>query len=378
MGTTSAHKVGLLFSTTGPYAALGRSALDGARMAVDEVNAEGEVALVPVMCDPEGIPHLYEKCTRRLLREGAVRHIVGGITSWSRKDMIPVLERRDAMLWYPCPYEGFECNDHVVYLGACPNQHLVPLVDHVLQDRPRRAVLVGSNYVWGWETLRVARERLSAAGVEIAAERFVPLGETGCAHLIDEIRACRPDVIVNSLIGPSNHAFMHMLAEIRDMTGSCQVISANQTEADLDELGQAADGMLSIAAWFEGIETPENRLFRARIADALGPDYRASCNFATAYTAVRLLAEGIARVGHDEPQAVFDAVSGRILDTVLGPVEIDPATRHTTLVPRMGRLRRGVFEIVSAASDKVAPDPYLTRVTPPPPRQRKPELRIVS
>lgn len=378
MHKASLHRIGLLFSTTGPYAALGRSAWDGATMAIEEINAEGSVCIEPVMRDPKGVPHLYEQCALDLLRETGVRHIVGGITSWSRKDMIPVLERHGAMLWYPCPYEGFECNDHVVYLGACPNQHLVPLVDHVLQDRPRRAVLVGSNYVWGWETLRVARERLAAAGVDIAAERFVPLGETECAHLIQEIDACRPDVIVNSLIGPSNHAFMHRLAALGLSGTDCQVVSANQTEADLDALGAAADGMLSISAWFEGIETPENMAFRSRIARAFGPDYRASCNFATAYMAVRLLAQGIAAVGHDDPRAVFDAVSGRDLNTVLGPTRIDPVTRHTSLVPRMARLRDGAFAIVPGSTAQVDPDPYLTRVPPPAPRKRKPDLRIVS
>ncbi|ARE41232.1 Urea ABC transporter, substrate binding protein UrtA [Rhodovulum sp. P5] len=365
----------MLFSTTGPYAALGRSALDGALMAVDEVNAEGRVSLSPELRDPEGIPQLYEQFTDELVGHGRMRHIVGGITSWSRKDMIPVLERHGAMLWYPCPYEGFECNDHVVYLGACPNQHLVPLVDHVLRARPRRAILVGSNYVWGWETLRVARERLAAAGVDIAAERFVPLGDTKCRHLIDEIDVCRPDLIVNSLIGPSNHAFMKGVA---DLGCNCLVLSANQTEADLDDLGTAADGMLSIAAWFEGIETPENMAFRDRIARAFGESYRASCNFATAYTAVRLLAEGLARTGHDEPRAVFDAIAGRPLTTVLGPAEIDPVTRHTSLVPRMATARAGSFEIIHDSVAPVAPDPYLTRVPPPASSGRKANLRIVS
>jgi len=34
------YRIGLLFSTSGPYAALGRSALDGALLALDEVNGD--------------------------------------------------------------------------------------------------------------------------------------------------------------------------------------------------------------------------------------------------------------------------------------------------------------------------------------------------
>ena len=39
-----------------------------------------------------------------------------------------MLEKAGGTLWYACPYEGFEANEHVVYMHACPNQHLVPLL----------------------------------------------------------------------------------------------------------------------------------------------------------------------------------------------------------------------------------------------------------
>lgn len=376
-------KVGLLFSTSGPYAALGQSALDGALMALDEVNAAGGIRLSPVMADPRGIPMEYERLTGEMVQGGGLRHIVGGITSWSRKDIIPVLERQGGMLWYPCPYEGFEISDHVVYLGACPNQHLVPLIDHVAEAAPRRAFLVGSNYVWGWETLRVARERLSARQVALAGERYVPLGDTDTAHLVAEIAESRPDVIVNSLIGPSNHAFMRELARLKEDGLDCLVVSANQTEADLEALGPAADGMLAIGAWFETVEGQATADFRARIAARYGAGYRASCNFATAHTAVHLLARGLERAGHDDTRAVFDAVAGEAQDSVLGPLAIDPVTRHASLVPRLARARAGAFEIISDPGQAVAPDPYLTRLaavapaTGPRPAAR-PQLRIVS
>nr|WP_290442985.1 transporter substrate-binding protein [Rhodovulum tesquicola] len=369
----------MLFSTTGPYSALGRSALDGALMAVAEVNARNGLTLVPVCADPRGVPADYERLAAELLGRGDLRHIVGGITSWSRKDMIPVMERHGALLWYPCPYEGFECNDHVVYLGACPNQHLVPLIDHVLRKGHRRAFLVGSNYVWGWETLRVAREWFAGGqGGEVTSERYLPLGDTDCGHLIEEIAAQQPDLIVNSLIGPSSHAFMQALSRLDLPGGRPLVISANQTEADLDILGPAADGMLSIGAWFETLDDLSTVAFRNRIAGHYGASYRASCNFATAYTAVHLLARGLERAGHDDPRAVFEAVAGSPEDTVLGPVTIDPVTRHTSLIPRLAMAESGRFRIVDDPKIALAPDPYLARVRAPVPPRATPNLRIVS
>lgn len=373
----SAFQIGLIFSLSGPYTALGRASLDGALMAVDEINSEGRVFLQAIHGDPEGVPARYEQLVEELTRNGRVRHIVGGITSWSRKDMIPALERKGALLWYPCPYEGFECNDHVVYLGACPNQHLLPLMDHVIANGKRRAFLVGSNYVWGWETLRVAREQLSSRGVEIVGERYLPLGDTDCSRVIADIETFAPDLIVDSLIGPSNHVFMRELGRVATGSERPLIVSANQTEADLDCLGPAADGMLSMGAWFESLAGDDMSDFRARIAARYGDDYRASCNFATAYAAVQLLAKGLTTAGCDDPEAVFSALAGHPQDTVLGRIEINPVSRHTSLVPRLAVADSGAFRIISDPGQAVPPDPYLTAL-PTRPIRRAPNLRIVS
>ncbi|AUM75148.1 transporter substrate-binding protein [Paracoccus jeotgali] len=367
------HKVdiGLVFSTTGPYGALGRNALAGAQLAIRELAADDAVRIDAHHVDPQGRPELYRSMTAELLAERGIRHLVGGITSWSRKDMIPVLERYGALLWYPCPYEGFEANDHVVYLGGCPNQHLLPLLDRMIAAGHRRAFLIGSDYVWGWETLRIARERLSAAGVEIMGEQHILLGDRDCAEAVTRIAETGCDLVVNSLIGPSNHAFVRAMARL---TPRPQLVSANQTEADLDEMGASADGMLSIAPWFdagsgEGL----------RGAEAGGA--RASCFFATSYVAIHLLAQAIRSAGDDHPIRVFDAIKDRRLDTVLGPLRIDPGNRHTELTPRIAVAQGGRFDVVETFAAPVPPDPYLIQTgqarTPLAPADR-PSLRLVE
>ena len=47
--------------------------------------------------------------------------IFGCYTSSSRKAVLPVVERRNGLLWYPTLYEGFEYSPNVIYTGAAPN-----------------------------------------------------------------------------------------------------------------------------------------------------------------------------------------------------------------------------------------------------------------
>ena len=366
-------RLGLIFSTTGSYAALGRSALAGALGAIEAVARRGGLRIEPVVRDPGGDPAAYEGHTAELLDAG-VRNIVGAITSWSRKDMLPILERKGGLLWYPCPCEGFESNDHVVYLGAAPNHHVVPATDWIAARGMARAYLVGSNYVWGRETLRLARERLQAHGIEVVGERYVPLGSADHAHVIAEIRALSPDCVVNSLIGPSSVGFVRALGEAcparRGRPG--HLVSFNQTEADLADLGAHADGLLSAGSFFAGDAGQELQA----VARDRAPNGQVSAFLATAHAAVEIYATAVLRAGTDAPHALFRAACAAPVRTELGEIAIDPVLRHAALWPRLALARDGRFEVIERAAAPVPADPYLARQRPPRPA-RRPTLGIV-
>ena len=199
-------KIGILFSTSGPYASMGRDARAGAEFALAEFAAASGRTVEPVFFDPHADLSAYLEGARHLLRSGC-RHIVGTITSAARKEVIPLVEKHDGLLWYMCPYEGFEANENVIYVGGCPNQHLIPLFDHLIPRFGARPYLVGANYVWGWEMNRLARELVNSAGGEVLGERYLPLEETAVDRIVADIEQRRPSFILNNLIGPSSYAF---------------------------------------------------------------------------------------------------------------------------------------------------------------------------
>jgi len=364
--------VSLLLSRSGPYAALGREAVDGAMAAISEVNADNALPfrLEPVLSDPCGVAERYGSMAEAALKAGPCRHVVGTITSWARKEVIPVVERHDALLWYAFPYEGYESCDHVLYFGACPNQHLLPLFDYVLPRYGKRAFLVGSNYIWGWEINRIAREWTEAAGGEVLGERYVTLGSVDVDHLIGKIRETRPDFVLSNLVGHSARAFIdayHALG-VEDPAfapASCPIVSCNLTETDVADLGEAGEGLITASIYFDGLDTTENHAFKARIAARHGPARQVSSIYVSAYTTVLVLAQAMAEAGTDDPATVLGVVTGRRFDTPFGPLSIDPRTHHAALRPYLGRVtRQGVFEILNSAPTAIAADPYLLHSAP--------------
>jgi urea transport system substrate-binding protein len=382
---TDRHRIGILFSTTGPYGLVGRAMQNGAVLAVEEVNAGHlGIGLEPEIVDPKGEITGYASGADQLLRAG-IRHVVGCYTSSSRKEIIPIFEKLDGLLWYPSHYEGFETSDNVVYTGASPNQHIVPLVQHLLDRGDRTAFCVGSNYIWSWENNRILREALALAGGRVVAERYFAIGETEFGQVIDAILAARPDFVFNTLIGVSAYKFFQELRRACGERGIDQareipVASCSLAEPELEAIGpEAVDGHISSSVYFSSIDTARNRAFTQAYAARFPDGPTPSADTEAAYIAVHLLARALARAGTAEVAALRRAASEVAFEAPQGMVRLDETTLHAALTPRIGLSTAAArFAILAEAPAPLAPDPYLVRSAPRiVPVSRRPNLRVV-
>lgn len=82
---SGAVKIGILYSTTGPYGTMGRDCRDGAELAIEEIAASHPGRIEPVFIDPEANIDRYLEGARSLLRDHGCRHIIGTITSLARR-----------------------------------------------------------------------------------------------------------------------------------------------------------------------------------------------------------------------------------------------------------------------------------------------------
>ncbi len=360
--------IGILFSCAGPYAAPGRQGFDGAMAAIGEINRSGlyPFELVPTTADPEGNTDRYAGLCHDMIRQHGVRHIVGCTTSWSRKEVIPVVEKTDALLWYPCVYEGFEASENVVYVAACANQHLVPLLDYIVPRFGESPILLGSNYIWGWETNRIAREFIHYSGGTVLAERYIPIGDTDIDRLVAEIRTKRPSFILNNLIGPSSYAFLrayHALGLDDPAFDRLKrpVLSCNLYEGEAIGLKEAVAGNYTVSCYFQTEDSDRNRAFLDRVRH-LASDGPVTGFFAQAYASVFLIADAIRRTGTDAIDAVLAAAKSEPFASPFGDIRVDAKTNHVAMHAHIGRARAdGSFEIVHEGRTAIEPDPFLTR-----------------
>jgi branched-chain amino acid transport system substrate-binding protein len=359
--------LGLVFSQSGPYQMMAGEMLKGGLMAVDEVNQSDEFdfTFTSHLRDPGGVVAAYHTACVDLIREARVEHIVGCYTSASRKQVLPIVERTDRLLWHPARYEGFECSDNVIYVGAAPNHTVIPLAQYMLDHVSGEVFCIGSNYVWTWESNRVMREIVTGAGGHILAERLLELGETAVEHLTEEIIARKPPVVFNTLVGESSYHFVRALHEATTRAGvTIPMLSCSLCEPELKLIGpEASVGCVTSSVYFESIARPENRAFVARWKKRYGDDGNPSVDGQSTYVCVMLLARAIRRAGTSDVGNVRRAVANHRYESPQGPIWIDPDNNHCFLTPRLARSVPGSqFDIFWEADAPERPDPYLSRL----------------
>ena len=358
--------VGILFSTQGPYATVGRAMRDGAMLALEEVNQDERFPfeLMPLEREPAGEIAAYGVHARSLLRHEGVKHVIGCYTSSSRKEIIPMFEKYDGLLWYPSHYEGFETNNNVVYTGAVQNQHVLPLMDYVLTHITHDVYFIGSNYVWAWENGRIIRELTKSHGGSMLAERYLQVGDLDVARIIEEIHEKRPAFIMNMLIGESSYAFYRAFAKARaenpalteSVIGSCTLC-----EPELAQIGpQACGGHLASSVYFSTIDTPANAEFVAGFRKCYGDNALPSADAEASYNTVHLLARALASASSVDIDRVKEALHVTSFQAPQGLVRVDPDNNHSYLTVRLGVSRKdATFRVISEESLPVRPDPYL-------------------
>lgn len=171
-------RVGVLFSQTGVTSAIERTQLNATLLAIEEINANGGVLgrpVEPVIYDPASDPKKFRAFAERLFQFDRIRILFGCYMSSTRKAVLPVVEGHRGLLFYPTQYEGFEYSRNCIYTGAAPNQNSIQLARFLLSTYGNRFLLVGSNYVYPYESNRLMADFVVQSKGKVLDEIYVPL-----------------------------------------------------------------------------------------------------------------------------------------------------------------------------------------------------------
>lgn len=340
-------------------AASEKPVLEATLLAIEEVNAQGGVdgrPIEPVIADSRSDPARAAEEAERLIDREGVKAIFGCWTSSCRKAVKPVVEKHRNSLVYPLQYEGLEISPNILYTGLAPNQQIIPALSWAAEHLGRRVYLLGSDYLFPHAANLLVKEYAAALGLEILGESYLPLGERAVGGAVADIARLQPDWVANTINGDSNFAFFQALDSLAEKP---KILSFSVAEVELSHAPEAMQGQYAAWSYFQTLETPENRAFAAAFQQRQGGKPPIDDPMAAAYTGVKLWAQAAARAGGADPDKVNRALPRQTLQSPLGIVAVDPATRHLWRGIKIGRARGdGQFDIVWSSPAPIRPMPY--------------------
>lgn len=360
----------MLFSETGVTSVIEDSERMGTLLAVQEINESGGIngrELQVVSYDPESRPSRFAALAEKLLLEDRVHVILGCYMSSARKAVVPLVERWNGLLMYPTLYEGFEYSRNVIYTGAAPNQNSVQLAEFMMREFGSRVFMVGSDYIYPYESNRIMSDLILERDGEKVAEHYVPL-DASWEHYVTlarKIQQSQPDFIFSTVVGDGTELLHRAYAQLKLDPARMPIASLTTCEAEVQQMGaELAEGHITSAPYFQSVDTGVNRRCVEKFRKRFGSDVVTNQCWEAAYFQTHLLAEAMRTVDSDNVADLLRVLPGSAFEAPQGTVRIDEHNHHTYLQPRIGRVNRsGQFDILEEATQWVRPDPYLVSHT---------------
>lgn len=368
--TTSAEasgdtvKVGLVRSLSGALAISETAVRDSELLAIKEINAAGGVLgkqIVPIVEDGETKPEVFAQKAEKLLSSDKVAVLFGGWSSSSRKAMKPVVEGKNALLFYPVQYEGLEVSPNIFYTGATTNQQIVPALDYMKEKGLTKVFLAGSDYVFPRTANKIIKAYAAANGMTIVGEEYIPLEEANAQGIAAKVLAAKPQVVFNTLNGDANVSFFKELAAAGNTSDEIQTISVSIAEEEVLGVGPAnLEGHLTAWNYYQTTDTPKNPAYVAAYKAAYGAAKPTADPIEAGYNSVYIWAAAVEKAGTFDVPAVIAAAAGLVLETPEGTLTVHPKNHHVYKTARIGEVQAdGLIKEVGGSGTPIEPDPCL-------------------
>ncbi|MDA7827373.1 urea ABC transporter substrate-binding protein [Rhodobacteraceae bacterium] len=356
-------KVGILHSLSGTMAISETTLKDTMLMLIEEQNAKGGVLgkqLEAVVVDPASDWPTFGTKARQLIQQDGVSAIFGCWTSVSRKNVLPVVEELNGLLFYPVQYEGEESSKNVFYTGAAPNQQAIPATDYFLNDLGvQKFALLGTDYVYPQTTNAILEAYLKSKGIPSSSilVNYTPFGHNDWADIVEDVVALGADGskvgVISTINGDANIGFYEELAAAGVMPFDIPVVAFSVGEEELSTL-DTGDLVGHLAAWnyFQSAETPANAEWVKKWKDRMGLERVTNDPMEAHYIGFNMWVNAVEKAGTTDVDAVRQAMYGQTFPNLTGGTAVMLENHHLSKPVLIGEINdSGQFDVVKQTSE---------------------------
>ncbi|MFM7600424.1 MAG: transporter substrate-binding protein [Pseudanabaena sp.] len=344
---------------------------DATLMAIAEINQSGGILgknIDPIMIDVVANDHSVASQVGSLLNELNIKNLFGCGLSSVRKQVIPILEKLQAQLWYPYYYEGLECSNNIFYTGACPNQVIQPAINWLLQNKGDRIYLIGTDGIYSRTVNKIIRAQIKQQKGLLLCEDYVPHDISNYHENIAKIKHIAPAAVISTLSLQNSAAFLQQYAEAGIKAEDIPVLSLRLTDLELRYLWESLDHPVAIAGhlassnYFQSLDTAPNQDFLRKAATWFGDNQLQASTvnvvMQAAYTQVFLWKQAVEAAQTFEVLPVRQAAYDQSFISPAGRIVRD-RNHYIWTACRVAEITTtGTFEILYTV-DPIKPMPWL-------------------
>ncbi|WP_146590573.1 ABC transporter substrate-binding protein [Puniceibacterium confluentis] len=290
-------KIGLVYTLSGPAAALGSQARDGFMLAVNQIKEVGGMPTEIIIVDDEQRPDLAADKARELVARDQVDFVVGPIFSNILGAIHkPVTETGTILISTNAgtsSYAGAECNENFFVTSYQNDQNHEVMGAYAEKQGYQNVFLMAPNYQAGKDSLNGFKHSYTGG---VAGEVFTELGQLDFSSELAQIAAFQPDALFTFMPGGMGVNLVKQYSQA-GLTSIPFLSAFTVDETTLPATQDAALGLMGGANWAPDMDNAANKAFvdgYLAAYDAVPGTYAMQ-----AYDAAQLIDSAVRAVGGD-------------------------------------------------------------------------------
>jgi len=328
MAQTNAIQFGCPVPISGPFAANGKYADIGMKLALEQQGTLLDRPLAYTALDTEGKPATAVRKVQEAAQQRGARYFAGGILSSESLAMGKEIERLNGVFITTAGADeitGKDCNKatfrwSVPTYGAI-NQTVRPLIER--HPDAKRWYTITPQYVFGDGLLDAAKDVFKEKGLEHVGNSYHSLAEKEFSGYLTNAIAAKPDVLLILNFGSQSSDTLRQAVSFGMKQNMAILVAWASGLEQFEGLGaDICEDVYFGAQYWHDIDSPLNHELVKLCRDKLS--YNPNYSLAGSYMCSKILIDAIAKAGTVDAAEVIKAMEGMAYDGLTGQETIRP------------------------------------------------------
>ena len=326
VGASETVMIGCVAPLTGPQAHLGKDIENGARLAVDAINAsQPTLGGKPVQFelqveDDQADPKTATVVAQKLVDEGA-KGVIGHLNSGASipasriyaDNGIPQVSPASTAVAYT--HQGYETTFRLMandsQQGKALGQYAAKL--------GKRVAVVDDRTAYGQGLIDEVVKAVKASGAEVVGREYTTDKSTDFTAILTSIKSKRPDVVV---FGGMDPQAAPMIRQMRTLGMKIPFMGGDgmQSAEFIKLAGPAAEGVIGSSPGLPLANMPGGAAFTKRYTERFG---KIQIYAPFSHDAAEVLIRAMLKAGSAEPERYLPELAKTQIDGIIGPIAFD-------------------------------------------------------